>query len=58
MVFVEEVIGWMVLEEVQVALQEMRFEEKVEKDSLEFSVVDYLQQAVKVAVMEEVRFLG
>lgn len=35
MVFVEEVIGWMVLEEVQVALQEMRFEEKVEKDSLE-----------------------
>lgn len=35
MVFVEEVIAWTVLEEVQVALQEMRFEEKVEKDSLE-----------------------
>lgn len=40
MVFVEEVIAWTVLEEVQVALQEMRFEEKVEKDSLEFEVVD------------------
>lgn len=35
MVFVEEVIAWTVLEEVQVELQEMRFEEKVEKDSLE-----------------------
>lgn len=40
MVFVEEVIAWTVLEEVQVELQEMRFEEKVEKDSLEFEVVD------------------
>lgn len=35
MIFVKVVIAWTVLEEVQVALQEMRFEEKVEKDSLE-----------------------
>lgn len=49
----KEVIGWTVLEavqvalqevqvelqEVQVALQEMGLEEKVEKDSLEFGVV-------------------
>lgn len=40
MIFVKVVIAWTVLEEVQVELQEMRFEEKVEKDSLEFEVVD------------------
>lgn len=40
MIFVKVVIAWTVLEELQVELQEMRFEEKVEKDSLEFEVVD------------------
>lgn len=40
MVFVKGVIGWPVLEAVQVALPEFCLQGKVEKDSVESAVVD------------------